>query len=207
MRALLDYGGVEVNDNSFDPQKDTLLHAAVDHLEMIEFLLERGADLEATNENGETPLFGAALDCAGTATLGLLLSRGANVNHRQPSSNLETIVMMLAQNKCHDVERWWERAEYLAAHGADLNLISGNGYSAFEMACVSIASQAKVQVVFLNVGDLKAALEVLLRLWPREMLDTHCAMLGGTPREYFIRQISPLLAMALMEMGILGWLK
>ena len=46
---------------------------------MLELLLARGANLEATNNSGETPLHFAAAENGSVAVLELLLARGANL--------------------------------------------------------------------------------------------------------------------------------
>jgi ankyrin repeat protein len=65
-----------------DAAGSTLLHHAAGFgtLETMTWLLERGADLNARNQRGSTPLHWAIHD---EAKVRLLLSRGANVNARQ----------------------------------------------------------------------------------------------------------------------------
>ena len=60
----------------------TLLHAAVlfDNDEVAQFLLDQGAQLEATDDNERTPLLWAAFKKS-SKCIKLLLSRGANVLH------------------------------------------------------------------------------------------------------------------------------
>lgn len=55
------------------------LHQAIDHPSFVEFLLDRGADVEAKDVHGKTPLF-YAVENKCDETVRLLLSRGASVD-------------------------------------------------------------------------------------------------------------------------------
>lgn len=64
--------------------------AALNHLEAVEFLLERGAEVNLANERGRTAAAMAAV-CGNALMLSLLESKGANLNVRlsQPQIFLE----------------------------------------------------------------------------------------------------------------------
>ena len=61
----------------------SLVHVAVmnNFTEVLELLLERGADVNKQNENGETPIFFALYEDIDDTVLELLLKYGADVNH------------------------------------------------------------------------------------------------------------------------------
>lgn len=67
---------------------DTALHIAArgGHLAVVNVLLDAGAEVDALNEMGWTPLFCAAynpeLDCGFAPIVKRLIDAGANVNHR-----------------------------------------------------------------------------------------------------------------------------
>ncbi len=97
----------------------TLLHAAARcfHPEVAEFLLARGAEIEARTNKGFTPLHYAAQGSCQTARL--LLSRKANVKAK--SEGGETPLHLAARTGAVDM------VTLLIAHGADVNARSNDG--------------------------------------------------------------------------------
>ena len=81
-RLLLDRGA-DPNQAARNPAKVTALHAAVssDQLQIVEWLLDAGADVNARQQMDYTPLMGAAAN-ARTAIMELLLARGADPSMR-----------------------------------------------------------------------------------------------------------------------------
>lgn len=72
------------------------LHYAADEgdTELLEFLLGRGANIEAPDTRGRTPLMHAALVASGDGALTLLIKHGANVNARD-AANASVLKLVL----------------------------------------------------------------------------------------------------------------
>ena len=83
--------------------------------DVIELLIQHGADLELTNEDGETALF-TAVRMRNTAAARQLLERGANVNHRQ--INGRTALFEALRSGHQDM------VELLLAYGADVDVLA-----------------------------------------------------------------------------------
>ncbi|WP_311137609.1 ankyrin repeat domain-containing protein [Streptomyces sp. I6] len=84
VRALLDAG---VDPHVRDGAGRTLLHALylLDHEELLPRLLAAGADLEATDTSGRTPLFTAASEGGSRTLVEALIAAGARIDTVDPS--------------------------------------------------------------------------------------------------------------------------
>ncbi|WP_353276290.1 ankyrin repeat domain-containing protein [Wolbachia endosymbiont (group B) of Villa cingulata] len=73
------------------------LHRAVQggNLDIVKFLVDRGADVDSKNKDGRTPLHDAALE-GHNGVVKTLLERGANVN---ALNNLKNFPFILAKEK------------------------------------------------------------------------------------------------------------
>lgn len=104
---------LRAEENVNTPMLDgsTALHWAAlrDQAEVVSFLLERGADVEARNRNGVYPLYLAALNGSAKVT-SLLLEAGADPNAELP--NGETVLMTAARTGAPEV------LELLLSYGA-----------------------------------------------------------------------------------------
>ena len=85
VRALLERGAdIKARGGTIYGSNDwTPLHFAAglnDNPEVISFLLDRGADIEAKDDNGDTPLFSAAFFNDNLEVVSVLLDRGADIN-------------------------------------------------------------------------------------------------------------------------------
>jgi serine/threonine-protein phosphatase 6 regulatory ankyrin repeat subunit B len=89
--------------NAVDDNKVSALRFAAQfgHLEMVRFLLSRGAEVNLKARDGMTPLM-AAVEQGHAEIVGVLLAAGANVNARAKDTN----ALLLAKEKGHgDLER------------------------------------------------------------------------------------------------------
>ena len=100
----------------------TPLHFAAErgHVEVVGYLLEKGADVDAKNLAGETPLHYAA-GYSHIEVIKLLLKSGADVNARSDSEDTALLYVGYMGVK--------EAAEILLAHGADVNARNNSGRS------------------------------------------------------------------------------
>jgi ankyrin repeat protein len=161
VRRLLD---LEADVNARDPDENgtALLHAARGgHVTTVRLLLERGADVFATDEYGETPLYAAAeagraavaailvdfgavknqdgalpVAVAGghTEMAALLLGRDASVNER--TSGGDTPLMTAARDGLSNI------VQLFIAAGADVNAVNDFGYTALMQAAERGALQS-----------------------------------------------------------------
>lgn len=88
--------------HAIDPDGSTPLHRAAwkGYVEIVELLIDAGADIDAHNNNthwGTTPLH-AASHGKRTAVAKLLVERGAQINLRSPLTNLTALGHTKAHN-------------------------------------------------------------------------------------------------------------
>jgi ankyrin repeat protein len=125
--VLLDYGA------SLDDRERyglTALHYAVrgGKLPLIRLLLERGADVDAMDDDGLTPLLHLAKTRSKAdpiPVMELLLAGGANLDARD--ENHGTLLMHFARQGKAEPLQW------VLAHGADRNARNKNGKTAAEI--------------------------------------------------------------------------
>jgi uncharacterized protein len=102
-----------------DPKSQELVEAAfVCDFVRVRKLLAEGADLEARDEDGRTPIFSAVLGNS-VGVLGLLLEAGADVNARDDHG---WTALHFAASECLP-----EMARLLVGRGADLNAQDEDG--------------------------------------------------------------------------------
>jgi ankyrin repeat protein len=112
---------------AYSPDGWTALHLSLDHLDVVDLLLDRGADVNAVTKNAfsATPLQGAAM----FQTIDLakvLIKHGANVNCRGAAG----------VTPLHEVSRSGqiEFAKLLLDHGANINAKDDKGKTPLTIA-------------------------------------------------------------------------
>ena len=121
----------------------TAWHVAVGWDQIAKLLIHAGADLNAEDQNGNTPLALAATYRTGVfrgltdpslATIDLLLASGASINHR--NSKGETALFRTAR-----FARTGPSLQRLILAGADVNVASINGATPFMQAARSLSTE------------------------------------------------------------------
>lgn len=131
---MFDYRESDVNARDPDSGR-TPLHFAVENsdCEVVEQLLERGADVDVQDSGGTTPLHNAAISNA-SEVAELLLNRGADVNVQDVVGN--TPLHNAASNNASS-----EAAEVLLDHGVDVNVQNNDGNTPLDLARRGDASE------------------------------------------------------------------
>ncbi|KAF2621327.1 ankyrin, partial [Macroventuria anomochaeta] len=119
-----------------DHNLDTPLHHAA-HCSFTEVLLEHGADINATNRQGHSPLYTACkhnrLDVAK-----LLLSRGADVNAIVRDEHWLSLMFLVIETYWHDcggaLSPRLQLADLLLGHGADVHAATKDGTTVLHKA-------------------------------------------------------------------------
>ncbi|KAL8650396.1 MAG: hypothetical protein Q9210_003850 [Variospora velana] len=109
------------------PWDETALHGAIGlrHLEMVELLITKGADIEARNWNEDTPLF-LAIKSESTILVMYLLSQGAKIEARN----------LRKETTLHVAALWGSArvVELLLFHGAEIDAGDHQGRTALHKA-------------------------------------------------------------------------
>jgi ankyrin repeat protein len=122
LRALIHDSGPQLRDGRGNTP--LLYAAAVGSLESMRLLLDAGADPNAANSVGATPLMWSASD---NAKVRLLLAKGANVNARSLLGETPLVIAAAYDGSL-------ETARLLIEKGADVNARDKGGVSALENA-------------------------------------------------------------------------
>ena len=131
--------GAPVNAGSEDPDGNTVLIEAASgaSVETLALVLNAGADLKATNNNGETALMKAvALDhryqpATRVPMIELLLNKGADINAKDKRGRtplLHSVVQYMSE--AGGIIAHPEVVKLLLEHGADINASDGQGDNA-----------------------------------------------------------------------------
>ena len=128
-----------------DENGDTLLILAIRYSrrKAIKILLDNGADINATNQKGETALHRALIFFSKLEIVKILVERGANINvtdnsGKTPFENILQDKVMRPRARKYDNESM-KIIEYLVGNGADINKKSSSkeyykGYTALHFA-------------------------------------------------------------------------
>jgi len=122
--------------NAKDEKGSTLLHLACNkgNLEVVEFLIEKGADIEAVNSGGFTPLQ-IASSRGQREVVELLINKGSNINAINQKMDMTALDLTLMREiQTHKLAI----APFLIEKGAefDVNKKSRGGYSPLDMAII-----------------------------------------------------------------------
>jgi ankyrin repeat protein len=136
-----------VSPNQRDANGNTLLinAAMYGRAELLSFLIEKGADVNAANNGGATALMRAAGD---TTKIKLLVNKGANVNARSALGNTPLILAARANPSAEAVKLLIER-------GADVNATNIFRATAIQTAAAS-GDLETVRILIRNGADVNA---------------------------------------------------
>ncbi|WP_338709075.1 ankyrin repeat domain-containing protein [Paenibacillus amylolyticus] len=116
------------NDGSINNlyKGSTVLHAAIYNLdiEMIEFLVEAGADFTLKDKYGETPFF-LASDLANIKAIKYFLGKGADPNERNQEG--DTPLMKFAVRGNIPIDVFLDTMDIMVESGADLTIKNNQG--------------------------------------------------------------------------------
>lgn len=144
---ILDYLLAQgINVNSKEPVKnDTSLHASVSDVVVANFLLNRGADVNAMNCNQETPLH-YAVDQNNLKSVELLIGHGATVTCL--TKECFTPLHFAVTNNCSAI------AEYLLNRGANALVRDINGSTPLHLA-ISLGSTEMVKLLLKHKSNVE----------------------------------------------------
>ncbi|MFM8764495.1 MAG: ankyrin repeat domain-containing protein [Spartobacteria bacterium] len=167
-KAIEDPGSI----NMIEPSSGlTLLHLAVlnGFPDLVEWLLDRKADINGPNRSGETPLHAAMIfDHTPKSTMvTLLLERGADVNSRTPYGDTPLHRAVSAGRA--------DKARLLLSHEADVNARANRGESPLHYVCREGSERIQNTV---KQEDLEHSVKVLLQF--HADIDTKDSI-GATP--------------------------
>src|SRR5262249_2759313 len=129
----------------------------IDHSKVVNLLLERGADIEATGNRGETALMKALEGIASESEVivasppivQLLLTHGANVNARDKEGQSPLTILV------SNWESQPELAQLLLDKGADIHARTKDGRTVLMIAAGG-AKEKIVPLLLMNGADLNA---------------------------------------------------
>ena len=101
-----------------------------DNLEMVKYLVSQGANVNASDKDGYTPLLLAAAVSGNLETVKYLISKGADVDAEIDSGTRRGhTALMLAALRAQDLEM----VKYLVRKGADVNASDKDGRTVLEL--------------------------------------------------------------------------
>jgi ankyrin repeat protein len=139
MVQLLMQHGVRLRDNP------SALHLATS-IEMVRFLIDRGAPIDGRNDNGATYLQTVAAEAGEDEEMArLLIERGANVNIADKDGATPLL-------RCQSIEI----AQLLIAHGANVNATDKEGMTPLHMAAFEESRSALGELLVTHGADVNA---------------------------------------------------
>jgi len=177
VKAVLQGDPGQIHVTNANGSTPLIVAASVGHLQVVDYLLNKGADIQAVNKMGMGALhyavIGEHLD-----VVKLLIEKGADVNipsmmgspfHRAVfGGNMEMIRLLLGAGADIDavmassgwtpmhiaaLSGWYEAAKILAENGCDLNIVDKRGATPLYYSVLTGNREAaKVAVLLLNSG-------------------------------------------------------
>ena len=129
-------------------QEVTPLHIAAsgNDLQKVVLLLEKGAEVNARNTDGKTPLMFAARGSSTPEIVALLIEKGAEVNAR--NTNSWTPLMFAAENSSTP-----EIVQLLLEKGAEVNARNTAGYTPLKFAAADTnGKSAEIKQLLIDAG-------------------------------------------------------
>jgi len=138
----------------------TLLKEAVgqDDAQIVQLLIDTGADVNREDADGWTPVFNAALD-ANIPIIRLLLLNGADINHRDNTGDSPLRCVMVScdfRKTPEEAPLYTETIKFLCEQGANANSLSIDGSSVLMMAVTQQCLEA-VQYLISKKADVNVS--------------------------------------------------
>jgi ankyrin repeat protein len=121
-------GSLNLNCRNEAGDVPLILAARGGHIDLVQFLLDEGADVHAVNESGDTALISASESPSNTAVLKLLLERGAGIDCKN-DLNRTALVEAASIGDLQNVT-------LLLQHNPDLNVVTREEETALTFAVV-----------------------------------------------------------------------
>jgi transcription elongation factor Elf1 len=125
-----------------------MLMGADGHLAVAKLLIQHGANVNATDKNGETPLHSAAFTNFDGHAIRLLIASGANVNAKDHFGRTPLFVAASCTNT--------EVVEQLLDSGADISIKDKNGKTVLHVAAAETVSTEILQLLIRKGADVNA---------------------------------------------------
>ena len=147
LRLLVEEYGADINvkDEALSTPLMHMLQFCVLRISMVQYLLERGAEVTSSNINGRTTLHLCVLKRANTEIARLLLEHGASVTAMDKDG--ETALHIAVRRSNADVTR------LLLKNGANTKLVNKDGKVPFVVACEKSCTSAIYLLLRYGVGD------------------------------------------------------
>lgn len=159
--------------------RNMLMVACTDaSIEVVNYLIELGSDVEETDNTGQTALRYAAISWRDAAEkIDALVSAGASINHRSNDGSTALSDAAYEQNVA--------AARALILHGADVNNRDEHGYTAISWTCGKGVPEADIVELLLRSGaDVHDLYEMGCVL---QYVDYENSGAYGRPEEIFLR--------------------
>ncbi len=98
-----------------------------ENLEIVNYLLDKGADVNIVDNKGFSPLIRAAQK-ANFIIIKKLIDNGADINYQMPDKTF-ALYELIGNQDIHSGKDYVKMAKYFVDHGADISLVGFNNYS------------------------------------------------------------------------------